>query len=178
MDSKYIFTSMDKEGSVKETARSKDLSTRERANFVISSDIMRTLRAKSSREQIPMSRMIDTALKNYLTGSEKAVRYTSLETGITMSHLFELLLFISYQSDLTERILKLVDIYFKNYTYTRCAFKKESQQSVIMGTKFLAFIKDEDNEKFSEFLFEVGKLSKEENAGNVQLLLDGNQLSF
>ncbi len=178
MDTKYISTSIGKEGSAKDTARSKDLSTRERANFVISSDIMRMLRAKSSREQIPMSRMIDTALTKYLTGSEKGVRYASLETGIAMSHLFELLLLMSYQSDLTKMVLELVGAYFKNFTYTQCAFKNESKQSVIMGTKFLLFIRDEDNEKFTEFLFEVNKLSKGKDAENIKLLLDGNQLSF
>lgn len=178
MDTKYISNFIDKEGSVKDTARSKDLSTRERANFVISSDIMRILRAKSSREQIPMSRMIDTALKNYLTGSENGVRHTSLETGIAMSHLFELLLLMSYQSDLTKMILELISIYFKHFTYTQCAFKNESTQSVIMGTKFLLFIRDEDNEQFSRFLFEISKLSTREGAENIKLLLDGNNFAF
>lgn len=178
MDTNYIDITTDKEDSKKETVRSKDLATRERANFVVSSDIMRMLRAKSSHEQIPMSRIIDTALKNYLTGYEKAVQYASLETGIVMSHLFELLLLISYQSVLTETVLGLVSMYFKNFTYTRCAFKKASQQSAIMGTKFLFFIKDEDNERLVEFLCEINKLSEEGNTGNIRLLLDGSPLAF
>lgn len=178
MDTNYIDTIIDKEDSKKETARSKDLATRERANFVVSSDIMRMLRTKSSHEQIPMSRMIDTALKNYLTGYEKTVQYASLETGIAMSHLFELLLLISYQSGLTETILRLVSMHFKNFTYTRCAFKKASQQSTIMGTKFLFFIKDEDNERLTDFLCEISKLSEEGNTENIKLLLDGSPLAF
>lgn len=178
MDTNQIDITTDKEDSKKETARSKDLSTRERANFVISSDIMRMLRAKSSHEQIPMSRIIDTALKNYLTGYEKTVQYASLETGIVMSHLFELLLLISYQSVLTETVLGLVSMYFNNFTYTRCAFRKTSQQPTIMGTKFLFFVKDEDNEKFVDFLGEMNKLSEEGNSENIRLLLDGSPLAF
>jgi len=178
MNTNYIDTINDKEGSKKETARSKDLSTRERANFVISSEIMSLLREKSSQDHIPMSRIIDTALKNYLNESESIVQYASLTTGIAMSHLFELLLLISYQSALTETVLRLVGIYFKNFTYTRCAFKKAPKQSAIMGTKFLLFIRDEDNDKFTDFLCEVSKLSKGENTENIKLLLDGNPISF
>ena len=48
------------------TVRSSDLSTRERVNFVLSSSLMEALRKKSADEQIPMSRIIDEALKQYL----------------------------------------------------------------------------------------------------------------
>lgn len=178
MDTNNTSTFDEKEDNVKDTVRSKDLSTRERVNFVVSSDIMYKLRAKSSREQIPMSRIIDAALTSYLTKSEKSVRYASLETGIAMSHLFELLLLISYQSALTATIQELVGKYFENFTYTRCAFKKPSQQSVVMGTKFFLFIRDEDNERFTELLYEVNKYLDKEDAGSIKLLLDGKLISL
>lgn len=178
MDTKNTSTFNEKEDNVKGTVRSKDLSTRERVNFVVSSDIMSKLRAKSSREQIPMSRIIDAALTNYLTESENSIRYASLETGIAMSHLFELLLLISYQSALTATIQGLVGKYFKNFTYTTCAFKKASQQPVVMGTKIFLFIRDEDNERFSEFLYEVNKSLEKEDADSIKLLLDGKLISL
>ncbi len=178
MDTKYISRLKDKEGSVKSSVRSKDLATRERANFVVSSDIMHKLRETSSREQIPMSRIIDTALTNYLTTLNSSMLCASLETGIVMSHLFELLLLISYQSVLTQTIFELVSKYFKNFTYSRCAFKKAPQQSVIMGTKFLLFISDEDNTKFTEFLSAINKQSEGESSDNIKLMLDGNVISF
>lgn len=178
MNTNHIDIINDKEGTKKGTVRSKDLSTRERANFVVSSEIMNLLRTKSARDQIPMSRIIDTALKNYLLEDESVTQYVSLTTGIAMSHLFELLLLIPYQLAMTEIILNLVGKYFKNFTYTRCALKKAPQQSAIMGTRFLLFIRDDENDRFTDFLCEINKLSKGENPEDIRLLLDGNPISF
>lgn len=178
MDINIKDTIGDKEGSKKETVRSKDLATRERVNFVVSSEIMQQLRAKSSRDQIPMSRIIDIALQNYLANTETAMRYASLATGIAMSHLFELLLLKSYQSAFTETISELVSTYFENFIYSRCAFKTVHQQAAIMGTKFLLFLRDEDDEKFTEFLSEVNKVSQEGESESIRLLLDGKPISY
>lgn len=177
MDININDAAKDKEDSKKETVRSKDLATRERANFVVSSEIMQSLRTKSSRDQIPMSRIIDVALQNYLAESEPSVQYESLTKGITMSHLFELLLLKSYQSDFSETVLELVSTYFKNFIYSRCAFKAPLQ-SAVMGTKFLLFIRDEDNDKFTNFLCEISEVSKGGESENIKLLLDGKPLCF
>lgn len=177
MDININDTDKNKEGSKKETVRSKDLATRERANFVVSSEIMQSLRTKSARDQIPMSRIIDVALQNYLAGSESSTQYESLATGIAMSHLFELLLLKSYQSDFSETILEIVSTYFKNFIYSRCAFKVPLQPAV-MGTKFLLFLKDEDNDKFTKFLCEINEVSQGGENENIKLLLDGKPLCF
>ena len=95
-----------------------------------------------------------------------------------MSHLFELLLLISYQTALTKKISELISKYFENFIYTRCALKNPSQKSVIMGTKFLLYIKDEDNAKFTELLCEISKQLGRENADNIKLLLDGTLISL
>lgn len=178
MNTNHIDITSDKEVTKKGTARSKDLSTRERANFVVSSEIMSILRTKSTRDQIPMSRIIDTALKKYLLEPEGTAQYVSLATGIAMSHLFELLLLIPYQFVITETVLELVGKYFKNFTYTRCALKKAPQQPAIMGTKFLLFIRDDENDRFTDFLCEVNKLSKGEYSESIKLFLDGSPISF
>ena len=47
-----------------------------------------------------------------------------------------------------------------------------------MGTKFLLFISDEDNTKFTEFLSAINKQSEGESSDNIKLMLDGNVISF
>lgn len=159
------------------TVRSKDLSKRERANFVISSEIMSQLREKSANEQIPMSRMIDKALQCYLGAEDTEKESVSLQAGITMSHLLELYLIVPYNQAMTERVFQMIKEHFAHFTYARCAFRTHLVPSVVMGTKFILFLKDEENESFSEFLNEMSSLIDEES-GDVKLVLDGVPLSF
>ena len=46
-----------------------DLKNRERVNFVVDAELMKQLRLFSDKSKIPMSRIIDQAIKNILSSS-------------------------------------------------------------------------------------------------------------
>lgn len=162
-------TAADKELPV----RAKDLATRERVNFVLSSKIMELLRAKAAKESIPMSRIIDAALCNYLNPSYSAPSFTTLETGIALSHFLEVFLYISYESAYTEMVMKQVRTYFENYTHSRCLFKKPEETTPIVGTKIILFVTDDQNEYFSGFINSMSTLPEKQS---IKILLDGKPI--
>ena len=151
----------------------KDLATRERVNFVLSSKIMELLRAKASKESIPMSRIIDAALCNYLNPSYSASSFTTLEAGIILSHFLEVFLYISFESAFTELVMKQIQTYFENYTYSRCLFKKPKEKETIVGTKVILFISDDQDEYFSSFL---NSMSSIQDKQSIKIFLDGQPI--
>lgn len=159
--------------SKKSAVRCKDLSTRERANFVLSSTIMEELRAKSAKDQIPMSRIIDAALANYLNNSITSFPSSSLKTGVILYHLLELLLAVSCESLFARDIMKYTQMYFEHFTFSSCLLKNSADETTVIGTKVILFISDAQNEKFSNFINEISKLYDRQN---VEIFLDGKQI--
>lgn len=153
--------------------RAKDLASRERVNFVLSSKIMELLRAKAAKESIPMSRIIDAALCNYLSPSHSVSSFATLETGIALSHFLEVFLYISFESAFTELVMKQIQTYFENYTYSRCLLKKPTEKETVVGTKVILFISDDQNEFFSGFL---NSMSSIQDKQSIKILLDGQPI--
>lgn len=159
--------------------RSKDLSTRERVNFVLSSAIMEKLREKSTKDQIPMSRIIDAALISYLNNSTASYMSSSLGTGIILYHLLEILLAESIKSFLTKEVMNYTQEYFEHYTFSSCLLKKASDGTALIGTKVILFISDSQNEAFSNFLCEISKLQSEKcekDEQSIKIFLDGKSI--
>lgn len=160
-------------------ARSKDLSTRERVNFVLSSAIMEKLRDRSDKDQIPMSRIVDAALIGYLNSPTVSYISSSLETGIILYHLLEILLTESYKSFLSKTVMNYTQEYFEHYTFSSCLLKKGSDGAALIGTKVILFISDSQNEAFSNFLCDISKLQSEECEKNeqcIEVFLDGKSI--
>lgn len=157
----------------KSVVRCKDLSTRERVNFVLSSTIMEELRAKSTKDQIPMSRIIDAALMSYLNNPISSFVSSSLETGIILYHLLELLLTVKYESVFAKSIMSYTQKYFEHFTFSSCLIKSSIDEATLIGTKIILFISDEQNENLSNFMDEVSKL---EDKQYVEIFLDGKQI--
>ncbi|MCM1215405.1 MAG: hypothetical protein NC548_12905 [Lachnospiraceae bacterium] len=61
-------------------SRSKDLSTRERVNFVLSKDTIKLLRERHTKDKTPMSRVVDAAVTSYLE-PEKYIKNNSTDTS-------------------------------------------------------------------------------------------------
>ena len=157
------------------TVRSSDLSTRERVNFVLSSSLMEALRKKSADEQIPMSRIIDEALKQYLQ-KDLSVHYeVKLDEGIPLQHMVEILLFISYESKESKNFLDQLKNYFFNYTYSNCLFKLHKQEAFV-GTKVLLYLSDSDSKAFNQFLNDISISERYKMC--TKIILDHSELQF
>ena len=164
-----MICNVDQEAEKKfKSVRSKDLATRERVNFVLSSELMDTLRQKSIDEQIPMSRIIDAALIQYLKRDTEEYRKASLSSGVPLRHLLEIMLLFSHNSDETKKYLDLVKSSFSNFTYSSCLFKTDGK--TIVGTKVILYLADSDNEVLGKF---IDKISNLDYARKIKVLLDG-----
>ena len=163
------------ETSKKSAVRCKDLSTRERVNFVLSSTIMEELRSRSAKDQIPMSRIIDAALSNYLENQITSYASSSFETGIILYHLLELLLTVSYESFFAKDIMNYTQMYFEHFTFTSCLLKNPVDASASIGTKIVLFISDTQNESFSKYINEISKLKDKQY---IEIFLDGKQIQI
>ena len=164
-----MICNVDQEAEKKfKSVRSKDLATRERVNFVLSSELMDTLRQKSIDEQIPMSRIIDAALIQYLKRDTEEYRKASLSSGVPLRHLLEIMLLFSHNSDMTKKYLELVKSSFLNFTYSSCLFKTDGK--TIVGTKVILYLADSDNEVLGKF---IDKISNLDYARKIKVLLDG-----
>lgn len=162
------------ETSKKSAVRCKDLSTRERVNFVLSSTIMEKLRERSTKDQIPMSRIIDAALMSYLNNPISSFVSSSLETGIILYHLLELLLTVKYESVFAKNIMNYTQKYFEHFTFTSCLIKSSIDEATLIGTKIILFISDDQNKSLSDFIDEMSKL---EDKQYMEVFLDGKQVN-
>lgn len=157
----------------REVARAKDLATRERVNFIISTEIMSELRDKSLKENIPMSRMVDEALTRYLM-PVSATPVGTLEAGINLCHHLEFLLYRSFDSSFTQKFLELIQTYLDYFTFSSCLLKTPSNKSIV-GAKVFSFVADTQQEALSKLLNEAFIL---ENQQDVKILLDSQPIEL
>ena len=157
----------------KTAVRRKDLSTRERVNFVLSSEIVEELRTKSAAEKIPMSRIIDIALSNYLNNPSHTI--SSLNQGIILYHTLDLLLSVTFDSPIAKEIMKYTEIYFDDFTFSSCLFKKATDECAIIGTKIISFISDAKSDSLSKF---IDVISKSNNTKYIEMFIDGQQIQI
>lgn len=161
------------DGDKRSSVRCRDLSTRERVNFVLSSTLMEELRAKSAKDKIPMSRIIDAALISYLNNPITSFMSPSLETGIILYHLLELLLTVKYESLFAKSIMNYTQKHFEHFTFSSCLIKSSIDEAALIGTKIILFISDDQNKNLSNFIDEVSKL---EDKQYMVMFLDGKQV--
>ena len=162
------------EADGKQAARKNDLSTRERVNFVVSSALMEELRERSSKEEIPMSRMIDAALANYLNKPSAPYRSASMEKGVVLYHLLEILLGVKSESDTARQMMACIQLYFKNYTFSSCLLKSPSNKTPTIGTKIILYLSDAQSESLTCFIEHVSRL---EGKQYMEVFLDGKTVS-
>lgn len=155
----------------KQAARKNDLSTRERVNFVVSSALMEELRERSSKEEIPMSRMIDAALANYLKKPSAPYKSASLEKGVVLYHLLEILLGVKNESDAARQIMAHIQLYFKYFTFTSCLLKSPNSKTPMIGTKIILYLSDAQSESLTGFIEQVSGLEEKQY---MEVFLDGN----
>lgn len=150
-------TKVKKKSETKQTIRTRDLTTRERVNFVVSTEIMAKLRDRSEKDDMPMSRIVDTALSQYLdsdrTDRDMIFHSKTLETGINLYHSLEIILSISFNSNFTKEFTALMENYFHNFTYSSCLLKDSLNESIV-GTRFFSFIADTQQEELIGLLNE------------------------
>lgn len=156
------------------SARSSDLTTRERVNFVLSSSVMDALRKKSTDEQVPMSRIIDAALTQYLNKDTVFHYEVKLDDGIPLYHTMEIMLYHSIEAPETKQFRDNLRTYFDNYIYSSCIFKKQKMKAFV-GTKFMLYISDAHNETFGQFL---DSISDSEHRESATILLDKKEVQF
>ncbi len=155
--------------------RSRDLATRERVNFVISSEIMFKLRQRAERTSMPMSRIVDIALSLYFEQPLNSP-LNAKETGIDLYHRFEMIVFESYTSEPVQTCSNLMKKYLKNYTSTSCLLRNEEKDGESMiGTKFFSFVADTQQENLSGLLNETALW---ETKPHMEILLDKQPLSI
>lgn len=156
----------------KQVIRAKDLSTRERVNFVISTEIMSELRDKSTEDDIPMSRIVDAALIQYFNAERLTLQVNSLESGINLYHHLEFLLYQSLASDFTQKFINLVHTYLNYFTYSSCLLKKYEDESIV-GAKIFSFVADTQQEALSQLLNEEFLL---DNKQYIKIMLDSRPI--
>ena len=156
-----------------QTVRSKDLATRQRVNFVLSNSIMAQLRSKSEEEQMPMSRIIEAALIDYYSKATPHISTTSLTPGVSLFHLFEIIIAETTDSEFVRLVFEVLKQFFDNYTYSSCLLKKSQGNSASIGTKIMLYLSDNQNCQFSDFLNEI---AKHNNSESIKLFLDGNEI--
>lgn len=155
------------------SVRSKDLATRQRVNFVLSNSTMSQLRSKSEEAQMPMSRIIEAALTEYYTKSTPHMPTASLTTGVSLYHLFEIIIAAAIDSDFVKHFFEFTKKYFDNYTYSSCLLKDSPSNSASIGTKIMLYLSDDQNNQLSTYL---SVFAKQTDSGNVRLYLDGKEI--
>ena len=172
---------IDKErnGVMTETERSnnRDLANRERVNFVVNSSIMRELRTVSRQKEIPMSRIIDNALMEYLrVGTAQRQVNPFMGNGeVLLYHLLEIIVYKRIEDVMRTTFYKCIEQYFINHISTSAVLNLESDHETTVGTKVFVFLRDQDNDRFVEFLDEV--FCKYEDI-KIQIILDGKEIKF
>ena len=157
------------------TARSKDLVTRQRVNFVLSNTIMAQLRSKSEAEQMPMSRIIEMALVKYFAKDTPSTSTVSLAAGVILYHLFEAIITATIDSEFVKRFFEITQGHFENFIYSSCLLKSWKNDSALIGTKVVLYLSDDQNEVLSSFLNEIAKQYSSEV---IKLFLDGSEIKL
>lgn len=153
--------------------RKSDLSTRERVNFVVSSTIMEELRARSAKDQVPMSRIIDAALMSYLNNSSSLSNpfvSPSWESGIILYHLLELVLTVKCESLPAKNVMNCIQTHFEHFAFSSCLIKKSHDNLPIIGTKIILFMSDNQNKNFLSFIDDMSELEEKQS---IEVFLDG-----
>lgn len=155
----------------------RDLANRERVNFVVNSLIMRKLRAVSKQEDIPMSRIIDNALTEYLKVGTVQRRTNPLmgNREVLLHHLLEIVIYKRIEELTQSSLLVQIKQCFTNYISTSAVLNLESEEATTVGTKVFAFLKDQDNDQFVKFL--DGVCCNKENI-KIQIRLDGEDIKL
>ena len=125
-----------------------DLANRECVNFVVDSNLMNSLRSISKEKKIPMSRIIDSALSQYMAVLDAT---EEVDDAISLYHSLEVTVNREVKSEEMTNFLKYIEETFKNYIYTSCLIHYESGMPR-MGTKVKMYISDRDNDKFHDFI--------------------------
>lgn len=121
----------------------KDLKTRERVNFIVDSLIMKKLRMLSITKEIPMSRLVDQALRKTYNLSNS----DCFSTILLVSHEIKLYIYKGSSSDEIKELLQLIDKLGCNYILGDCLLAQEDNR--IVGSQINFFIKDGES-KVSE----------------------------
>lgn len=135
--------------------RCQDLATRERVNFVVNSIIMSKLRDYSRRVNLPMSRIIDTALTAYLNCHLNMSSPNSFGklNDIVLHHLLEIIIYESADSTYCTELFRKINEYFLRYIYTSCVLNLNTPEDTLIGTKVFLFISDQESDEMAK-LFE------------------------
>lgn len=169
----------EKNEAMTETERSnnRDLANRERVNFVVKSSIMRELRTVSKKKEIPMSRIIDNALMEYLkVGTAKRQVNPFMENGdVLLYHLLEIIIYERIEKIMRTTFYECIEQCFTNHISTSAVLNLESDHETTVGTKVFTFLRDQDNDSFVEFLEEA--FCKYEDI-KIQIILDGKEIKF
>ena len=160
-----------------EHSNNRDLANRERVNFVVNSSIMRELRTVSRQKEIPMSRIIDNALMEYLRvgTAQRHVNPFMGNGAVLLYHLLEIVVYKRIEDVMQTTFYKCIEQCFINHISTSAVLNLESDHETTVGTKVFAFLRDQDNDCFVEFLDEV--FCKYEDL-KIQIILDGKEINL
>lgn len=149
-----IATESDRVLCEESSARTRDLSTRERVNFVVDSSIMNQLRTVSKNENMPMSRIIDSALTAYLgMGSNKTeINIVSECSEILLQHLLEIIIHETVETKRCSDFINQINEFFINFIYSNCLLNVNSPGNTRIGTKVMLFISNQDGDQLTKLL--------------------------
>lgn len=145
--------------------RCQDLATRERVNFVVNSMIMNKLRDYSKRVDLPMSRIIDSALTAYLNYNlnMSGPNSSGKLNDIVLHHLLEIIVYESADSIDCTKLFDKISEYYLRYIYTSCVLNLNTPEDTLIGTKVFLFISDQESDelaKLFEYISDVQKRIK------------------
>lgn len=151
--------------------RRQDLATRERVNFVVNSIIMSKLRDYSKKSNLPMSRIIDTALTAYLNCHLNMSSPNSLGklNDIVLHHLLEIIVYESVDSTYCTELFNKINECFLRYIYTSCVLNLNTHEDTLIGTKVFLFISDQESDEMAN-LFEY--ISDAQKQIRIEVILD------
>lgn len=160
-----------------DSSGSRDLVKRERVNFVVNSSIMGQLRSISKRDDVPMSRIIDSALLAFLNDIPTNRQSNPLNESkdVFLHHLLEIVIHEEMESQICAEYLNMIKQYFRNYISTNCILNLDSPRNTIIGTKIFLFLSDQDNNQFVKL---INDLSCSNNRGKIEMRLDNENINL
>ena len=143
--------------------RCQDLATRERVNFVVNSIIMSKLRDYSKKVNLPMSRIIDTALTAYLNChlNMSSPNSSGKLNDIVLHHLLEIIVYESVDSTYCTELFSKISEYFLRYIYTSCVLNLNTQEDTLIGTKVFLFISDQESDEMAKLFEYISDVQKQ-----------------
>lgn len=145
------------------TARTQDLSTRERVNFVIDSALMNLLREESKIRKVPMSRIIDAAILAYLG---------NMEQDIILYHDVSITICSKKTSQSVKKVIEVIKETFGNYILTSCLINPGENEPVL-GTKIRLYVSDCESEQFAKLCSYLSSVRTNET---IRVMLDQRQI--